>query len=122
MKITLELTLEEFKKIRIVEDGELRRIVEDEELRPLIPTATDSEKPVKTHEPTESEGHVDPNEPAEQTKTVSREELRKYMMARCKAAGRNVAREVIQAMGYDNLADVPEEKLGELYEKMKEVA
>lgn len=117
MKITLELTLEEFKKIRIVEDGELR---------PLIPTATDSEKPV---EPTESEGHADPEEPVQQTKTanktdkvISREELRGYMMARCKAAGRNIAREVIQDMGYDNLADVPEEKLGELYEKMKGVA
>ena len=117
MKITLELTLEEFKKIRIVEDGELR---------PLIPTAMDSEKPVKTPEPTESEGHADPNEPIEQTKTektdITREELRAYMMARCKAAGRNIAREVIQDMGYDNLADVPEEKLSELYEKMKEVA
>ena len=97
------------------------------------------EKPKKAEKPTEK-----PQEPAEKPqdeepapapapevpfeedkpkeKPVTVEEVRKILAELNKAAGTNLAKELIKAVGYKKLTDVPAEKLPELKHTAEEEA
>ncbi len=60
-------------------------------------------------------------EKAEKPPVVDRVEVRRALAELNKRTGKKIASELIHGMGFDKLTSVPDEKLGELMTKVKEV-
>lgn len=60
-------------------------------------------------------------EKAEKPPVVDRVEVRRALAELNKRTGKKIASELIHGMGFDKLTTVPDEKLGELMAKVKEV-
>lgn len=82
------------------------------------PEAPKPEKPAeKPQEPEKA-----PEVPFTEDKKVTVEEVRKILADLNKKAGKNVAKDLIKAVGYKKLTDVPTEKLPELKHTAEEEA
>lgn len=80
----------------------------------------ETKSPQKVEKQMEEEPTSTP-EKAEKPPVVDRVEVRKALAELNKRTGKKIASELIHGMGFDKLTSVPDEKLGELMDKVKEV-
>lgn len=109
---------------------EIERIQKDREKQTAAKAPTETHesaperKPVKAKKDTQeakapekaTEGPTESKTPTEEDRVSVRKALAKLN----KLTGKNVAREILEDMGYDKLTEVPLERLAELMEKAKE--
>jgi hypothetical protein len=88
------------------------------------PADAPEQKPTKTKKDTpEAKAPEKATESPTEGKTPTEEDrvsVRKALAKLNKLTGKNVAREILEDMGYDKLTEVPLERLAELMEKAKE--
>lgn len=103
MKITVEFeSMEEFRANMMpgkTEETRSPQKVEKQETGALTATPEEAEKPP----------------------VVDRVEVRRALAELNKRTGKKIASELIHGMGFDKLTSIPDEKLGELMAKVKEV-
>lgn len=103
MKITVEFeSMEEFRaNMTLGKTEEIKNLRKVEKQMEEAPTATPEE--------------------AEKCPAIDRVEVRRALAELNKRTGKKIASELIHGMGFDKLTSVPDEKLGELMAKVKEV-